>query len=214
MPEAMGCTCMQRIPVRQIDRCGTVCLGCVGLGPELDCNRASLSLELSLNSIPKTSTWILSKRSVLLAIGPGFVRPAAQQAATASPGRACGRSLTSATSGRWALPPNPSSHLSQATRGLHGAVSHSEAVGRSFPPDGPIAQRPSSPRSQDLSARLGRWRFDLLTLPNQPSAQCFHGTFEDLFFLWVRGPSTPSTFLRRVRNRGRRVSLQGPPTRD
>lgn len=111
-------------------------------------------------------------------------------------------------------PPNPSSHLSQATRGLYGTVSYSEAVGRSFPPDCPIAQRPGSPRSQDLTARLGRWRFNLLTLPNQPSAQCFHGTFEDLFFLWVRGPSIPSTFLRRVRNRGRRVSLQGPSTRD
>lgn len=82
-------------------------------------------------------------------------------------------------------PRNPSSHLSQATRGLHGAVSYSEAVGRSFPPDGPIAQHARSPRSQDLSARLGRWRFDLLTLPNQPRAKCFHGTFEDLFFLWV-----------------------------
>lgn len=111
-------------------------------------------------------------------------------------------------------PPNPSSHLSQATRGLHGAVSYSEAVGRSFPPDGPIDQQPSSPSGQDLTARLGRWRFDLLTLPNQPRAQCFHGTFEDLFFLWVRGPWTPSTFLRRVRNRGRRVSLQGPSARD
>lgn len=53
VPEAMGCTCMQRISVR----CrGTVCLECVRFGPELDCDRASMGFDLSSESIPKTST--------------------------------------------------------------------------------------------------------------------------------------------------------------
>lgn len=157
MPEAMGCTCMQRIPVRQSNAAGSCAWSVWGwdlrwtvIEPRWVSTQPESITKMStpgcLSGPPYRRTMFRAASSVCSPVGSYRLSGKSLRAhADVCNVRALG------------APPNPSSHLSQATRGLYGAVSYSEAVGRSFPPDGPIAQQPSSPAALEARISLLDW---------------------------------------------------------
>lgn len=68
MPEAMGCTCMQRIPVRQSNTAGSCASGVWGWDLSWTVIKPSLGFDLSLNPYRRCQFWCAYQ--ALLTVGP------------------------------------------------------------------------------------------------------------------------------------------------